>query len=55
MNPTVSLLLENGECFALPTGEMMKLQSLKLFAEDPPRYEFRVSRSLEDEGIVVSE
>ncbi len=55
MNPTVSLLLENGECFALPTGEMMKLQSLKLFVEDPPRYEFRVSRSLEDEGIVVSE
>ena len=47
--------LATAKCFALPTGEMMKLQSLKLFAEDPPRYEFRVSRSLEDEGIVVSE
>ena len=47
--------LATAKCFALPTGEMMKLQSLKLFAEDPPRYEFRVSRSLEDEGILVSE
>lgn len=47
--------LATAKYFALPTGEMMKLQSLKLFAEDPSRYEFRVSRSIEDEGIVVSE
>lgn len=47
--------LATAKCFALPTGKMMKLHSLKLFTEDPPRYEFRVSRSLEDEGIVVSE
>ena len=31
------------KCFALPTGEMMKIKTLKLCAENPPRYEFWVS------------
>lgn len=47
--------LATAKCFALPTGERMKLQSLKLIADDPPRYEFRVSRLIEDTAIVVSE
>lgn len=31
------------KCFALPSGEMMKIKTLKLCAENPPCYEFCVS------------
>ena len=36
--------LASAKCFALPTGEMMKIKSLQLRADCPPRYEFWVSQ-----------
>ena len=36
--------LSTAKCFALPTGEMMKIETLNLRADNPPRYEFKVSR-----------
>ena len=47
--------LATAKCFALPTGEMMKIKTLKLCADNPPRYEFRVSRLIEDDDLVLSE
>lgn len=35
--------LATAKCFALPTGETMKIKTLKLCAGNPPRYEFGVS------------
>lgn len=35
--------LATAKCFALPTGEMMKLKTLKHCTDNPPCYEFRVS------------
>ena len=46
--------LATAKCFALPTGEMMKIKTLKLCADNPPCYEFRVSRLIEDEDLVLS-
>lgn len=31
------------KCFALPSGEMMKIKTLRLCGENPPCYEFSVS------------
>jgi hypothetical protein len=35
--------LATAKCFSLPTGEMMKIKTMKLCADNPPRYEFSVS------------
>ncbi len=35
--------LATAACFTLPSGEILKLQSLTLCPGDPPRYEFWVS------------
>ncbi len=47
--------LATAKCFALQTGEMMRIRTLKLCADNPPRYEFRVSRLIEDDDLVFSE
>ncbi len=47
--------LATAKCFALPTGEMMNIKSLIQCADNPPRYEFRVSRLIEADYLVFSE
>jgi hypothetical protein len=47
--------LATAKCFALPTGEMMKIRTLNLCADNPPCYEFRVSRLIEEGSLALSD